>query len=96
MLIEESNGGSSSTRFEWRHVMIEPPARAKGAQSPEAAIRRRLQYRDMRKPTPAVWSYRGGPEGWVQIDSRGTTWRFPGDAQLIDVLRIISKAIPLA
>lgn len=69
---------------------IRPPARATGAAARSATFRLKLIRRDARKPLTATLRYRGGPEGWVQVEARGRTYRFPGHVCVYDALMRIT------
>lgn len=75
-----------STRWEWKRVKIEPPARAKGQPPQASALAFRLRRRALRRQTEVLVRYRGGPECWWELQARGRVFRFPGHMALHDVL----------
>lgn len=86
----EAKGGSEhvfpSTTWEWRHVKISRPA---GGHRDGATKSHRWFGRSSwkkRDPLSMKVSYRGGPEGWVEIHSRGSVGRFPGSVSILDVM----------
>lgn len=87
---ERSEGDSEqtfgSTRFEFRRVKITRAPQARTTSAPQALRWRRLPRRDWRKPLTLTISYRGGAEAWVEIHARGDIGRYPGSAQIIDIL----------
>lgn len=85
----EPNGSSSSTTFGWRRVKIASPAASQSTQVPKGRRWRRLPRWNPRKRLTITVYYRGGPQCWYQVESRGSMGRFTGDAQLHDVMQEI-------
>lgn len=88
-------GGSEqvfpSTTWTWKQVIVRPPRQG---QKGSAAKRHRwwgLPKRNMRKPLGITLSYRGGPEGWVEVHARGRQAVFHGSVAILDLLREISQ-----
>lgn len=73
---------SPSTTWAWKKVKI--------GQAPQA------QHHVGRRPSLSPWpsrkrlhievKYRGGAQAWVELRSRGETWRVTGDTAIYDVL----------
>jgi hypothetical protein len=73
--------------------MVKPAA---AGQSNSAAERRRrfaLPRRDPKAPLSVTLQYRGGPEAWVEIRTRGAVWRYPGYVDIASVVLEINKAL---
>lgn len=82
-----------STTFGWKYVKLSRPAEGQRAVRSTSKGFRRLPRWPMRKPLPLTIKYRGGPEAWVEIHSRGEIARFPGNTAIYDVLcRIANNA----
>lgn len=92
---ERSEGGSEqtfgSTRWEFRRVKIARPPEAMTVSAPKGHRWRRLPRVDWRKPQHITISYRGGPEGWVEVHARGDLGRYPGSTAVLDVLADITR-----
>lgn len=86
-----------STRWVWKRVKVPGNAGTAKAQPAERSSRMvmesrvRLARRAMRHPLPASLAFRGGPECWVSIETRGRTFRFPGYTDIYTVLRVINQ-----
>lgn len=70
--------------------MARPPE-AMSHSVPKGHRWRRLPRVDWRKPQHLTITYRGGPEGWVEIHARGDFGRYPGDVAIIDILADITR-----
>jgi hypothetical protein len=82
-----------STTFEWKKVKMSQRRQATQAARAERARRHALPRRDPRDKQTIVISYRGGAEAWVEIQARGTVWRYPGHVAIVDILRDICRDI---
>jgi|SRR6185436_14047696 len=80
-----------STTFVWRRVRIAGSPQGQKGQPPKASSLRRLSRRNMRDRLTVTMKYRGGAEGWVEIEGRGVTMRVPGHRAVIDVLRALNN-----
>jgi hypothetical protein len=86
-----------STTWGWVKVKIEPHASATpdsaggSSQSLARQSRARLRNKVLRSPIDAVLRLRGGPECWVQVTARGSTWHFHGATSIYDVLQAINE-----
>lgn len=76
-----------STTWEWRQVKISRAPQATGTDGRKAGRWHSLPGWPVRRPLTLTVKYRGGPEGWVEIHSRGRVGRFPGTVAIFDVLR---------
>lgn len=87
MLNEDlSNERMPSTTYAWRRVRVRSPAAGQEARVPKGRRWRHLSPWDKRRKLTITVRYRGGSEGWIQVDARGSMGRFPGHVQLIDVV----------
>jgi hypothetical protein len=75
----------ASTTFAWKHVKIASPPEASRTVRSSARGFRRLPRWPMRQPLHLTIKYRGGPEAWVEIHSRGEILRCTGDTAIYDV-----------
>jgi hypothetical protein len=75
-----------STSWRWKLVKVAGPPEAKGQRAAHSRGFRRLPRWPMRQPLHLTIKYRGGPEAWVEIHSRGEIARFPGSTCIFDVL----------
>ena len=90
---EPTNDRSVSTTWEWKRVKIAQPPQAKEhAERSESSLRSLLPW-PRRKPLHLSVVYRGGPECWWEIRSRGRVIRRPGVMALHDVLKEIHQGI---
>jgi hypothetical protein len=90
MKAAETNTCLPSTATKFKRVII--PAPPGGPIEIAPAGRRRRQFKPRQKRVP-LWcsiKYRGGPEGWVEIVTRGETIRVPGWVTLIDLVQTIN------
>ncbi len=82
----EENVRSLSTTWEWRRVKIASPPPRPSA-SPKAATKWwHLTRWNGRKSLTIRIVYRGGPQCWYEVESRGSRGRFPGVTALHDVM----------
>jgi hypothetical protein len=83
--------GGGSTTWEWRHTRVTKPPQAP-VTAPRRGTFRSLVRREPRKPLLATLRLRGGPEGWIEVTSRGITYRCPGDRSVLDVVLDLNNA----
>jgi hypothetical protein len=90
-----------SANWEFRKVKVNrPPGASKdsgGAGGTTAQSRFGfwpLARADWRKPIKLTVTYRGGPECWVEIHSRGRIGRYPGYVAIVDILGEITRNRP--
>lgn len=76
-----------STTWEWRRVKMSRAPQASGDRRPKGGRWWFLPPWNPRKPLTITVRYRGGPECWFEVKSRGGFGRFPGHVALIDVMR---------
>lgn len=74
---------STPSVYEWRKVRR--PARGHQDSAPKGHRWRLRPPWPRRKPLTLTVKYRGGPEAWIEVHSRGDFGRFPGNTYLIDV-----------
>jgi hypothetical protein len=82
-----------STTWEYRKVKIKALAAPHGSASPQGTPSKPLVRRDRRSPLTLSIKYRGGPEAWYEIETRGRTYRFPGSTYLHDALECINEGV---
>lgn len=89
-----TNIGSPSTTWGWRRVKIGRPPEAQGTarlRSSSAALR---PGRDPRTPLTVQVTYRGGPECWWELRSRGLILRRSGATAIHDALMELQGVNP--
>lgn len=81
-----------STRWAWRQVKVARPPEARKSSAPKGlhSWRRLPKWPLRRKPLSLTVTYRGGPECWYEVHSRGRSARFTGAVQLHDLMRAIA------
>lgn len=82
--------GSPTTAWEWVKIVRRPRPSVTVERS--ESFRLRLAAREARRPLQVTVRYRGGPEAWWELSSRGRSWRFPGHVALHDVLLYINSS----
>jgi hypothetical protein len=83
---DQTNASSPSTTYGWRHVIIASPAASQRAQGPKGRRWRHLPPWNRRKKLEIKVLWRGGAEGWYQIEARGSMGRVTGDICLHDLM----------
>ncbi len=86
----DTNNRSGSTRWEWRQVRISPAPNGPANRAAAGDHSGRLSDRNPREPLTMTVKLRGGPECWVEIQTRGRTIRYPGHWSVYDVLRALN------
>jgi hypothetical protein len=81
-----------STTFVWKQVRIEQRSAPLGGQRAKHSTQASLVARDPRQPLSCVVKARGGSEAWVEIRTRGVTFRFPGWLSVCDVVDALSAS----
>lgn len=84
-----SNERSGSTHWKWIRVKITRPPQAPSKTGSEATSTLHLRPWNRRDPLTIQVVYRGGPEAWYLIKSRGGVIRVPGHEALHDVMERI-------
>lgn len=82
----DTNPSSPSTTWGWRRVKISQAPQANGTARRKAPRWHGLHPWPRREPLTIKVTYRGGPECWVEIHSRGRIGRYPGYYTIYDVL----------
>lgn len=85
-LVEDPNNSSSSTRWEWRQVIVRRPAGGQKPVSPKARRFWSLPPRNPREPLHLTIKFRGGPECWYEVHARGQIVRYPGVRSLHEIM----------
>jgi hypothetical protein len=80
-----------STTWGWKRVKMARPPEAIAGTRPKAGLSwfRRLPPWQPRRPLTLRITYRGGPEAWYEVHTRGGTIRRPGHVALHDLMREI-------
>jgi hypothetical protein len=78
-----------STTWEWRKVKMKPPPAGHSTAAPKASRWYGLARWPRRRPLTLTIAYRGGPESWWLVTSRGRHGVFPGHLCLEDVMRAV-------
>lgn len=89
----DANKRMPSTRWDWRLVKIEQPARAHRNSRPEGVRTTLPTAKAMREKITITVKYRGGAECWWECHARGRRFRFPGHMAIHDVMRVIYRDV---
>lgn len=66
-------------------------ARPHRENAPEGRRLRTLRPRNPRDPLLTTLKWRGGPEAWVEIKTRGATVRVPGHANIAELVLLLNS-----
>jgi hypothetical protein len=88
----ESNKGTPSTTARWEYRKVRLPPERPQHHSAEGGLPGPRAEWNRREPLTLTVRYRGGPEAWVEVKARGTTYRFPGSVCLFDALDAVWRA----
>lgn len=88
---ESTNGRSPSTTWAWRHVKIAPAPQANSTSSASESSLFSLLPWPRRKPLSVTLIYRGGPQAWFEVRTRGRVIRRPGDTALVDLMSEVMR-----
>lgn len=81
-----------STYWEWKRVKMRRPPEAR-REPPQSGVHISSRPpRNPREPLKITISYRGGPEAWYEIHTRGCVLRFPGVVALHDAMSKINQS----
>src|SRR3954470_13956589 len=66
-------------------------ARPSKKSAPQERPLRSLPKRDPRKPLLSYVEFRGGPEAWIQVRTRGTSVRVPGCTSVAELVLLLNN-----
>jgi len=75
-----------STTWGWKKVKMKPPPAGQGRVRAQRGRWRGLATWPRRRPVSLTVAWRGGPESWWLVTSRGRHGVFPGHAAIEDVM----------
>ena len=80
------NTSSVSTHTSWKWARIRSAPQAIPSSGPKGPHTSQLARREARKPLTVTVVWRGGPECWWELRSRGAVVRVPGHVSVHDAL----------
>lgn len=77
----------------WRSTAdtVARAARPNSTAGPKARPIRSLRPRNPRDPLLSTLKWRGGPEGWVEVKTRGTVVRVPGHTCVAELVLLLNS-----
>lgn len=80
-----------STTWRSSSATVTAAARPSRKRAPQERPIRSLKPRNPRDPLLSTLKWRGGPEGWVEVHTRGTVVRVPGHTCVAELVLLLNS-----